>query len=95
MSKVPAYVAAGFRPNGPGRCQCARCGAVVSTNAYARTQHSCATVIEKRYREAYEKARETNSIPDSIRIAASRARISVEQAKAIHAGHALQLEAKR
>lgn len=28
-----------YRPNGPGRCQCAKCGGGLSTNAWAKASH--------------------------------------------------------
>jgi len=41
MSRAPVWLREGWRPAGPGHCKCPKCGAVVSTNAFARTRHVC------------------------------------------------------
>jgi hypothetical protein len=41
MSRLPEYIKDGWRPHGPGRCRCPKCGAAVSTNALARARHVC------------------------------------------------------
>lgn len=35
------YIKEGWRPHGPGKCRCPNCGAIVSTNALARSKHRC------------------------------------------------------
>ena len=39
--RQPAWWRAGFLPAGPGRCRCRKCGATISTNAFARSKHRC------------------------------------------------------
>ena len=40
---IAQYLKEGWRPHGPGRCRCADCGAICSTNALARASHVCPT----------------------------------------------------
>lgn len=86
MSKVPAYVSEGFRPAGPRRCQCTRCGETLSTNAFVLSKHNCASVIERRFRAAYEKARETMVVRPAIEHASRQVGITFEQGFAIWGG---------
>ena len=39
MAKIPEYRREGWRSNGPGNCNCPKCGKVVSTNALGRAAH--------------------------------------------------------
>jgi hypothetical protein len=36
------FLKEGWKPHGPGKCKCPRCGAITSTNAMARARHFCA-----------------------------------------------------
>lgn len=38
MSK-PGWMERGYKPNGPGKCNCPRCGRLLSTSAYATRSH--------------------------------------------------------
>lgn len=49
MSKLPQYIKQGWRPHGPSRCRCPRCGASVSTNALARSRHECPPTINTKF----------------------------------------------
>ena len=54
MSKLPSWMRDGWKPNGPGLCNCPHCGALVSTNALARHSHvqACPGLPPLRHKEA-------------------------------------------
>ena len=41
MGSMPQFIKEGWKPHGPGKCRCPRCGGIASTNAMARARHVC------------------------------------------------------
>jgi hypothetical protein len=66
MAKLPEWRREGWRPNGPGLCNCPHCGARVTTNALGRNSHLQACSALKRQEQAREAQRASTTIVRDI-----------------------------